>query len=60
MKKWRDRIKILRLDVGMTQQEFAHRLGVALSTLTKWERGSFNPSKMAQEKICALEVKLKK
>lgn len=37
-------IASLRASVGMSQQEFANRLGASVSTLRKWERGERKPS----------------
>lgn len=44
-------IKDLREKLGITQEEFAYRLGVAVSTVARWEGGKFNPSKMARKGI---------
>lgn len=32
-------VRILRNEVGMTQEEFAHFLGVTAGTVRNWERG---------------------
>lgn len=37
--------------MGVTQQEFAYRLGVAVSTVARWESGDKTPSRMAQTLI---------
>ena len=37
--------------MGLSQEDVARRLGLALSTVSKWEQGVSNPSRMAQEKI---------
>ncbi|OHE69844.1 MAG: hypothetical protein A2Z99_08385 [Treponema sp. GWB1_62_6] len=39
----RHRIRALREQYGESQQRFAARLGVALSTLQKWEGGQNRP-----------------
>ena len=43
-------IKAIRAKLGLTQQEFAYRLGVALPTVARWEAGG-KPSKLAQRAI---------
>ena len=43
-----------RRSLGMTQQEFAHRLGVAVSTVARWETGVSRPSRMAMKLITLL------
>ena len=40
-------VKELRLRLGKTQKEFAEMLGVHVVTIIRWEKGNFNPSKMA-------------
>jgi len=40
-------IRELRKKLGLTQQGFAVRLGVAISTVQVWEAGKFSPSPMA-------------
>ena len=44
-------IKAIRLKLGFTQEDLARRLGLALSTVSKWEQGIFSPSRLAREKI---------
>ena len=38
---------------GMTQEQLAHKLGVAVATVQRWERGHHSPSPMAQAKLKA-------
>ncbi len=40
-------IKKIRLGLGMTQQELAREIGVAVSTINRWEKGKNRPGKMA-------------
>jgi DNA-binding transcriptional regulator YiaG len=42
-----EQVKELRLRLGKTQKEFAEMLGVHVVTIIRWEKGNFNPSKMA-------------
>ena len=44
-------IKRIRLKLGFTQEGLARKLGLALSTVSKWEQGIFSPSRLAREKI---------
>ncbi len=44
-------IKAIRLKLGFTQEDLARKLGLALSTVSKWEQGIFSPSRLAREKI---------
>ena len=44
-------IKAIRLELGFTQEDLARKLGLALSTVSKWEQGIFSPSRLAREKI---------
>ncbi len=49
-------IKCLRKELGLTQQEFAGKIGVSLSAVQNWERvvKPRTPSKLAMEKIKVL------
>lgn len=40
-------IKRLRDDMGLTQEEFARRIGVRQATISDWERGKAEPQPMA-------------
>ena len=44
-------IKAIRLELGFTQEGLARKLGLALSTVSKWEQGVSSPSRLAREKI---------
>jgi putative transcriptional regulator len=44
-------IKAIRLKLGFTQEDLARKLGLALSTVSKWEQGLFSPSRLAREKL---------
>ena len=43
--KFCDKVRILRTDAGLTQQEFANSIGVSLRTVTNYETGSRYPKK---------------
>lgn len=42
-----DEIKIWRLEMKMSQEDFAHYVGVTTSTVNRWEQLRRIPSKMA-------------
>jgi transcriptional regulator with XRE-family HTH domain len=44
-------IKSIRLKLGFTQEDLAGKLGLALSTVSKWEQGVTSPSRLAREKL---------
>jgi putative transcriptional regulator len=41
-------VRSLRLELKMTQEEFAHELGITVGTVNRWENGRFRPSKLAR------------
>ncbi len=49
-------IKKIRLSLGYTQEQLARELGVAVSTINRWEKGKNRPGKMA----CKLLLNLMK
>lgn len=44
-------IREIRLEIGLTQEQFASQLGVTCSTMNRWERGRSKPSPLAIQKI---------
>ena len=44
-------IRQIRQQLGMTQEEFAHALGITVGTVNRWENGRFRPSKLARATI---------
>ena len=44
-------IRTLRLQLGMTQEEFAHEIAVTVSTVNRWENAHAEPSKLAWKAI---------
>lgn len=51
MKKEPIDIKTIRVQLGFTQEDLARKLGLALSTVSKWEQGVTSPSRLAHEKL---------
>jgi len=41
-------VRTLRRELGLTQEEFAHELGITVGTVNRWENGRFHPSKLAR------------
>ncbi len=44
-------IKAIRKELDYSQEDLARKLGLALSTVSKWEQGVTSPSRLAREKI---------
>jgi putative transcriptional regulator len=42
-------IATLRRRLSMTQEEFAHAIGVTVSTVNRWENGHIEPSRLARK-----------
>lgn len=55
-----ERIRRLRQDLNMTQESFAHEIGVTFATVNRWENGRTTPNKVAQKVLLQLEKKLRK
>lgn len=47
-------VKNIRTKLGLTQSEFASKLGVTKGTVSTWETGSRVPGLSTIEKICEL------
>jgi transcriptional regulator with XRE-family HTH domain len=52
-------LKVIRDSLDCTQQEFAHRIGVAVVTISRWERGTAMAS-LTIPQIKALSLELRK
>ena len=49
--KFSEFVRQLRSRLGMTQEEFAHALGMTVGTVNRWENGRFRPSRLARTTI---------
>lgn len=49
-------IKDLRAKLGLTQEQFAAKVGVTFSTVNRWENGRGKPSPLAMRRIKELRV----
>lgn len=47
-------IRDMRTKLSMTQEEFAHALGITVSTVNRWENGHSEPSKLARATLSRL------
>ena len=45
----RSPVSALRRRLNMTQEEFAHTIGVTVSTVNRWENGHIEPSRLARK-----------
>ena len=45
------KVKKLRSQLGLTQEQFASLIGVTFSTVNRWERGRSKPSPLALRRI---------
>jgi DNA-binding transcriptional regulator YiaG len=45
----RSPVTALRRRLNMTQEEFAHTIGVTVSTVNRWENGHIEPSRLARK-----------
>ena len=51
-------IAALRHSLNMTQEEFAHAIGVTVSTVNRWENGHVEPSRLARKAMESLAVQI--
>jgi putative transcriptional regulator len=49
-------VKGLRQRLGLTQEQFAHRLGVAFSTVNQWENGRRRPQPFLLQRLLEMET----
>ena len=53
-------VKKLRTEMGLTQEQFAAKVGVTFSTVNRWENGKGKPSPLAMKQIEELRKELRK
>lgn len=44
-----EKVKFVRTKLNLSQEELAHKLGVSFATINRWEKGSYNPSRLARK-----------
>lgn len=54
------RIREIRQGLRVTQEDFAHMVGVTFSTVNRWENGKSKPNRIAQRILIGLEKKVKR
>jgi transcriptional regulator with XRE-family HTH domain len=52
-------IKEVRVQLGLSQEELAHALGMSFASINRWENGKTFPSKLARAQIDAFCRKMK-
>ncbi len=52
-------IRELRADLGLTQEQFAAKIGVTYSTINRWENNKGKPSPLAMHRLEKLQHKVK-
>lgn len=52
-------IKEVRMQLGLSQEELAHALGVSFASINRWENGKAAPSKLARAQFQAFCRKMK-
>ena len=53
-----EKIKFVRTELKLSQEDLAHKLGVSFATVNRWENGSYNPSRLAKktfENFCKIK-----
>jgi len=53
-------IRELRTTLGLTQEQFAAKIGATYSTINRWENNKGNPSPLAMLRIEKLQKKIEK
>lgn len=41
-------VKDVRTQLGLSQEDLAHKLGVSFATINRWENGKTKPSRLAK------------
>ncbi len=44
-----EKIKYVRTELKLSQEDLAKELGVSFATINRWENGSYNPSRLAKK-----------
>ena len=43
-----EKVKYVRTELKLSQEDLARELGVSFATINRWENGSYNPSRLAK------------
>lgn len=44
-------VKMIRTELGITQEQLARELNISFSTINRWENGHTSPSKLAKMRL---------
>ena len=44
-----EKVKYVRGELKLSQEDLARELGVSFATINRWEKGSYNPSRLAKK-----------
>ena len=44
-----EKVKLVRTELKLSQEDLARELGVSFATINRWENGSYNPSRLAKK-----------
>jgi putative transcriptional regulator len=44
-------LRIIRRQLGLSQEDLAHAIGVSFATVNRWENGQAKPSKLARAQL---------
>ena len=44
-----EKVKYVRSTLKLSQEDFAHELGVSFATINRWENGNYQPSGLARK-----------
>ena len=44
-----EKIKYVRTTLKLSQEDFAHELGVSCATINRWENGNYKPNRLARK-----------
>ncbi|MFC1961958.1 helix-turn-helix transcriptional regulator, partial [Chloroflexota bacterium] len=51
MESLQDSLRELRRQMGLTQEELAHKIDVSLSTIQRWEKQGGRPTRLARREL---------
>ena len=46
---FKEKVKLVRFELKLSQEDLARELGVSFATINRWENGSYNPSRLAKK-----------
>lgn len=44
-----EKVKFVRSQLKLSQEDLAHELGVSFATINRWENGNYQPSRLAKK-----------